>query len=52
LPAGTQPGVATAVDHDDSEERDLLVQSIVNRCLGNSEPGAAASRNVQIETMV
>jgi len=42
LPAGSQPGIATAAnDRRSSEEDDLLVRSIVDRCLRKNESGAA-----------
>jgi len=47
LPAGSQPGIATAAnDRRSSEEDDLLVRSIVDRCLGKNEFGAAGPSKV------
>jgi len=46
LPAGSQPGTATADVHGNREENDFVVKSIVDRYLGSNEPEAAGSSNM------
>jgi len=45
LPAGSQPGIATADVYRSSEENNL-VRSIVDRYLGSNESGAAGPSNI------
>jgi len=45
LPAGPQPGIATADGYRSNDEENNLVRSIVDSYLGSNEPGAAGPSN-------